>query len=243
MIDTAEHKVRLRDYFDGVGFERWSAIYGDTRLSAVRRTIRDGHAAMLALAEAWLAEGLEGERGTEGEGPAATLHHPPSVLDAGCGTGLFSIALARRGFAVTAVDIAPQMVGAARRQAQAAGVQEQIAFVVGDLEALEGAYEAVACLDVLVHYPPPAFVQLVGRLARMSRGPLLFTYAPREPLLAALHWVGGRFPRGQRRTDIQMIAAVEVDAALAAAGMRLRRQARVSRGFYHVALVEAWPVA
>ena len=64
-------------------------------------------------------------------------------------------------------------------------------------------------------------------------------YAPREPVLAALHWLGGRFPRGERRTDIQMIPEPFVRATLAAAGMQVVRQARVSRGFYHVTLLEA----
>ena len=42
--------------------------------------------------------------------------------------------------------------------------------------------EAVVCLEVLVHYPQPAFERLAGRLARQSNGPLLLTYAPRTPV-------------------------------------------------------------
>jgi magnesium-protoporphyrin O-methyltransferase len=229
--DAAHHKARLRDYFDGVGFQRWSAIYGDEKLSLVRRSIRDGHGAMIALAEAWLAEALQEGAITAGG----------RLLDAGCGTGLLSVAMARRGLSVTAADIAPNMVGAATRLAREAGVEGRVAFVVDDLEAIEGDYDGAACLDVLVHYPQPAFGRLVQRLARRSRGPLLLTYAPREPLLAALHWLGGRFPQGQRRTDIQLIPAAAVEQALAAAGMQIRRRARVSSGFYHVTLVEARP--
>jgi magnesium-protoporphyrin O-methyltransferase len=187
--DAAALKRRLLDYFDGTGFERWRAIYGDARLSGVRATIRAGHDEMLATAVGWLAEGLA---------PGAMPH----VLDAGCGTGLLATALAARGARVTAVDLAPQM-------------------------------------DVLVHYPADDLARMVGRLARLTRGPLVLTYAPREPLLAALHWVGGRFPSAQRRTDIQLVSERHVARALAAAGMRVRRQTRVSRGFYHIALVEA----
>jgi magnesium-protoporphyrin O-methyltransferase len=241
MTDTTQHKDKLLAYFDGIGFERWSAIYGHSELSRVRRTIRDGHARMLTLAEMWLVEGLETsdlrrvERGSKS--PASGLQ--PHVLDAGCGTGLFSIALARRGFDVHAVDIAPQMVGAAERQAAAAGVHTQIDFSVGDLEAIDGTYDAVVCFDVLIHYPQASFAQLCARLARLSRGPLLLTYAPREPVLAALHWLGGRFPRSQRRTDIQMLPRAWVHQTLAASGMHVRREERISRGFYHVSLVEA----
>jgi magnesium-protoporphyrin O-methyltransferase len=163
------------------------------------------------------------------------------VLDAGCGTGLFSLALARRGFDITALDIAPQMVAATREQARAAGLAERVTCSSGDLESASGSFDAVVCFDVLVHYPRASFAQLCTHLASLTRGPLLMTYAPREPVLAALHWLGGRFPRGQRRTDIQMIPEPFVRATLAAAGMRVTRQARVSRGFYHVTLLEAYP--
>ena len=235
MTNIAEqHKTKLRDYFDGLGFERWKAIYGDAEVSSIRRTIREGHATMLALAEQWIAEGLG-----EGEPKPQAAGLRPHVLDAGCGTGLFSLALARRGLRVSGVDIAPQMVAAAARAAGDAGLGERTAFRVGDLEHIEGRYDAVACLDVLIHYPQQGFAQLCGRLAGLSRGPLVLTYAPREPLLAALHWLGGRFPTNHRRTEIQMIDPRVVERALALADRRVRRSQRISRGFYHVTLLEA----
>src|SRR5690349_9509299 len=112
-MDIAQqHKSRLREYFDGIGFERWSAIYGQAEVSRIRQTIRAGHAAMLAQAEQWLCEGVGSWELGVGNGltnpQPPTPNSAPQVLDAGCGTGLFSLALARRGFDVTAVDIAPQ---------------------------------------------------------------------------------------------------------------------------------------
>ena len=203
---------------------------------------------MLAQAEAWLVEALRADEGrrTKDErashtdaDPSSVVLRPSSVLDAGCGTGLFTLALARRGFGVTAVDIAPQMVAATLAQARQAGLAERGSGSAGDLEHVGGSFDAVVCFDVLVHYPQASFAQLLTHLASLTRGPLLLTYAPREPLLAALHWLGGRFPHGQRRTDIQMIPEPFVRATLAAVGMQVTRQARVSRGFYHVTLLEA----
>jgi magnesium-protoporphyrin O-methyltransferase len=225
MLDLTQHKAQLQAYFDGIGFERWAAIYGDAQLSRVRRSIRAGHTLMLARAAAWLDE--------------ANLPTGAHVLDAGCGTGLFSLALARRGLRVTAVDLAPQMIAAAQQQAERAGLAERISFHSGDLEQIDGRFDAVFCFDVLVHYPQPGFGQLCTRLAQRSRGPLLMTYAPHSSLLAALHWLGGRFPHGQRRTEIQMIPDRQVQQALAEGGMAVRRRARISRGFYHVSLLEA----
>jgi magnesium-protoporphyrin O-methyltransferase len=223
--DTAQHKAKLRAYFDGIGFERWSAIYGQGELRGVRRSVREGHSTMLDYVQQWLDE--------------RALPSNAAILDAGCGTGLFSLAMARRGFTITAVDIAPQMVQAASQQAQAAGLDEQIDFITGDLESVGGSYDAVVCLDVLIHYARPGFDQLCTHLANLSRDTLIITYAPHNPALALMHHIGGFFPRSQRRTDIQMIRDSAVRHILTQAGMHVRRSVRVSCGFYHVALLEA----
>jgi len=230
VTETATDKAALRAYFDGAGFERWAAIYGEGTLrSRVRRTIRSGHRQMLDTAAAWLAETVPVVP------PGAT------ALDAGCGTGLFSVRLAERGYAVTASDIAPRMVAAAAQAAQAAGVRDRVTPHTGDLAGVTGRYDAVACFDVLVHYPQPQFGAMLTALAARARGPLLFTYAPHTKVLAALHWIGGRFPQPSRRTEIRMIPEADVRQTLTAAGFVVRRHARVDDGFYHVTLVEAYP--
>lgn len=225
-MDTAQHKARLRQYFDGVGFERWSAIYGNqARLSGIRRSIREGHTLMMGLAEQWADLP-----------PAGT---PATALDAGCGTGLFSMALARRGFQVSAADIAPAMAEATAEAAAAAGLADRITSRVSDLEELSGRYSLVSCFDVLIHYAPEPFVQMLRHLAGLCEHTLLFTYAPHSTLLAAMHRVGGFFPHSQRRTTIEMIRDKIVRATLADCGFSLSRAQRVSKGFYHVTLVQA----
>jgi magnesium-protoporphyrin O-methyltransferase len=218
------HKQQLLEYFDGLGFERWQAIYGDAKLSRVRQTIRAGHQQMLDSAINWLMS-------------AGDQH----ILDAGCGTGLLTLALARRGQRVTAIDLAPHMAIATQQAVREAGVAEAVTVHSGDLEVVSGRYDAVACLDVLIHYPVEDARRMLTQLASMARGPLIFTYAPHEELLAALHWLGGHFPKAHKRTDIQMIAEHEIVAMLANCGRSIRRTTRISHGFYHVALVEAVP--
>lgn len=227
LFNPTQHKAQLQSYFNGIGFDRWSAIYGQGDLKGVRRSVREGHAMMMERAEAWLSE--------------HALPDGARVFDAGCGTGLFSLRLAQRGVVVTAADIAPQMVRTARAAVERAGFGERVHFVAGDLEVVSGQYDAVVCFDVLIHYPRPGFAQLCTHLAQQCRGPFIFTYAPHNPLLAMKHWVGGRFPRAQRRTEIQMMPESFVRETLEKAGMTVRRNVRVSCGFYHVALLEALP--
>ncbi|NJM05995.1 magnesium protoporphyrin IX methyltransferase [Candidatus Gracilibacteria bacterium] len=226
MLELPQQKARLRAYFDGIGFARWSAIYGDADLSLVRRSIRAGHQAMIAQAAAWLDTGLSGTTAR-------------SALDAGCGTGLFTIELARRNFCVRAVDLAPSMAAATAARIAEAGLSEQVQCSTADLEQLNERFAVVSCFDVLIHYPKADFARLCGHLASLADEVLLFTYAPYSPLLAALHRVGSFFPQGQRHTDIQMIPAKTVQQALAASGLRVRRSTPISRPFYHVTLVEA----
>ncbi|MBU0492667.1 MAG: class I SAM-dependent methyltransferase [Chloroflexi bacterium] len=92
------------------------------------------------------------------------------VLDAGCGTGRFSIPLAERGVQVVAVDASPAMLAVARRKAGEAGVASHITFVQGDVEHLSfapGSFDGAVSIAVLRHFPSPAVG--IGELARVLR--------------------------------------------------------------------------
>ena len=70
------------------------------------------------------------------------------VLDAACGSGMHSIALAQDGYQVTGVDLSAGMIQQAKANAQAAGLD--VAFVTagfGNLAATAGApFDALLCL-------------------------------------------------------------------------------------------------
>ena len=55
------------------------------------------------------------------------------ALDAGCGRGVESVRMGRRGLVVTALDLSPGLLRHARRRAEQAGVLDRITFVEADL--------------------------------------------------------------------------------------------------------------
>jgi SAM-dependent methyltransferase len=65
-----------------------------------------------------------------GEADLVSSYRPASVLDAGCGTGRVAVELARRGIAVTGVDLDEHMLAAARRKAP------ELEWVLDDLAGL-----------------------------------------------------------------------------------------------------------
>lgn len=77
------------------------------------------------------------------------LPHGARVLDAGCGTGSYTIELARTGYAVTGLDASPALVAVAREKSERAGLP--VTFQVGDVLnlPLTREYDAVLCRGVL----------------------------------------------------------------------------------------------
>lgn len=77
---------------------------------------------------------------------ALGLRPGAAVLDVGCGTGRHAIELARRGYAVTGLDLSAGMLEQARKDAEAAGVQ--VRWRQGDATAFvfEQPFDGVICL-------------------------------------------------------------------------------------------------
>jgi len=70
-----------------------------------------------------------------------------SVLDAACGTGHHTIALARRGYQAVGTDLSTAMIEQARQNAAAQGVDATFAVAgLGELASLGRTFDAVLCL-------------------------------------------------------------------------------------------------
>ena len=92
------------------------------------------------------------------------------VLEVGCGAGLLSVELARRGYDVASVDSTPAMVDLARRNVVRAGVN--VSIETADAHHLEGhpdeSYGLVIALGVIpwLHSPEVAVAEMSRLLQR-----------------------------------------------------------------------------
>lgn len=88
-----------------------------------------------------------------------------SALDVGCGAGMMTVWLARRGMDVIAVDTVPSMLDLTRNQVTERGVAERVTIGRSDVQSLPfaaGSFRLVVALGVLpwVASPPTAVTEM-----------------------------------------------------------------------------------
>jgi SAM-dependent methyltransferase len=116
------------------------------------------------------------------------------VLDAACGTGQLAIPAARRGAAVTGLDIAAAWIGQARDRAEAEALD--IRFDVADAEAMpypDGSFDVVLSLIGVMFAPRPE--RVVSELLRVCRpgGRIILGNWTREGLIGTFFQTVGQY--------------------------------------------------
>ncbi len=207
---------QLEEYFDRTASQTWARLTSDAPVSGIRATVRAGRDRMRATLLSWLPEDLSGRR----------------LLDAGCGTGALAVEAAQRGADVTAIDLAASLVDVARTRTPA-GLR--IDYRSGDmLDPALGTFDHIIGMDSLIHYAAPDMARTVAGLAQMATGSVLFTFAPRTPLLTVMWTMGRLFPRADRAPAIEPIGPADIRHRLAGEipGWSVGRTERIASGFY-----------
>ncbi len=124
----------------------------------------------------------------------ARLGPNASVLDAGCGASIFPVYLAKQGYRVSALDLAPP-AGLDRAHDVSVG------YVSGNLVSLpfaNGSFDAIFCISVIEHLGFEAMATALAEMHRVLKpqGRLLLTTDFYEDASARIQYVGegGPFP-------------------------------------------------
>jgi magnesium-protoporphyrin O-methyltransferase len=217
----SERRGQVETYFDRTAAQAWERLTSDAPVSRIRATVRAGRARMRQTILDLLPAHLGGRR----------------VLDAGCGTGALALELAARGAQVVAVDLASKLVELAHERKPPNLSPGSVEFRVGDmLDPALGRFDYMVAMDSLIHYLPQDVAGILAQLAERTRIGIVFTFAPRTPLLALMHAAGRLFPRSDRAPAIEPVAEarlrkrLEVEPGMEA--WSAERTTRIASGFY-----------
>lgn len=213
-------RAQLTTYFDKTAAAAWARLTSTDPVSRIRATVRAGREDTRNTLLDWLPEDLRGKR----------------ILDAGCGTGALAVEAAKRGGEVVAIDVAESLIDVARKRAKSEE-QHHIQFLVGDMtDPKLGEFDHVVAMDSLIHYSPADVVAAVDQLSERTHRSIVFTFAPRTPLLSAMHFVGRMIPHREHRAPaIVPMSPAKIQRDLEAQlheDWCVERTHRVATGFY-----------
>ncbi|HNZ90686.1 MAG TPA: bifunctional 2-polyprenyl-6-hydroxyphenol methylase/3-demethylubiquinol 3-O-methyltransferase UbiG [Acidovorax sp.] len=148
------------------------------------------------------------------------------VLDVGCGGGILSDSMARRGANVLGIDLSTKALRVARLhalEAQIANLQFQEVSVESLAADQPASFDVVTCMEMLEHVPDPAsVVQACARLVKPG-GWVFFSTINRNVKAFALAIVGAEYilnmlPRGTHEYA-KLLRPSELAASCRAAGL------------------------
>ena len=218
-----ERREQIEHYFDRTAAKAWEVLTSNAPVGRIRRTVREGRDQMRATLLSWLPEDMRGMR----------------LLDAGCGTGALATEAMRRGAQVVAIDLSPTLVQLARERSvnEFQNGPGSIEFLAGDmLDPNMGHFDYVVAMDSLIHYDTDDIVKAIHGLTQRTRKAVIFTFAPRTPMLAVMHRIGRLFPRSDRSPSLEPVLQSDLLQGLSAipelSTWQANRTQRISRGFY-----------
>jgi 2-polyprenyl-6-hydroxyphenyl methylase/3-demethylubiquinone-9 3-methyltransferase len=140
------------------------------------------------------------------------------VLDVGCGGGILSESMAQLGARVTGIDAGTAPLAVARLHLLESGLAIRYEQTTAEdhARANAGAYDIVACLEMLEHVPDPAAVVAACTQLVRPGGTVYFSTINRNPkswlfAIVGAEYVLGMLPRGTHDYR-KLIRPSELDA-------------------------------
>ena len=213
-------KSKLEVYFDKTAYKAWEVLTTDLPVSGIRQKVREGRNLTRNILLSHLPENLDGKR----------------VLDAGCGTGQTSIALAERGAEVVGIDISSSLIEIAKKRVPSK-LDKKILFEVGDMtDSKYGSFDYVVAMDSLIHYDKNDIAQILAALCKNSKNSVLFTITPNSKVLLFLLYFGKLFPKKDRSPNVSPIKIEtlkkELKKIISLENFELINLAKISQIFY-----------
>ena len=148
------------------------------------------------------------------------------VLDVGCGGGIRSDSMARKGDNVTGIDLSTKALRVARLhalEAQTSNLQFREVSVEALAAEQPASFDVVTCMEMLEHVPDPASVVKACAQLVKPGGWVFFSTINRNPKAFALAIVGAEYilnmlPRGTHEYA-KLIRPSELAASCRAAGL------------------------
>jgi 2-polyprenyl-6-hydroxyphenyl methylase / 3-demethylubiquinone-9 3-methyltransferase len=152
------------------------------------------------------------------------------VLDIGCGGGILSDSMARRGANVTGIDLSAKALKVAQLHALEAGTKN-VTYLEMSAEALAqeqaAGFDVVTCMEMLEHVPDPSSVVRACAALVKPGGWVFFSTINRNPKAFLFAIVGAEYllrmlPRGTHEYA-KLIRPSELAAHCRAAGLSLEQ--------------------
>ena len=149
------------------------------------------------------------------------------VIDIGCGGGILSESMARKGADVTGIDLSDKALKVADLHSLESGVNVRYKLIAAETMAAEeaGQYDVVTCMEMLEHVPDPAAIVKACATLVKPGGHIFLSTLNRNPKAYLFAILGAEYvlrllPKGTHDYD-KFITPAELSQFLRSAGLDL----------------------